>query len=381
MTNTNLLQPLVEVIETVKRRIAEHGASLRENEIRTRLALIDPVLHALGWDVSDPAVVTPEFTTPNGRADYALKNPNGDAVAAIFLEAKKLGENLQPHRMQMLNYANASGVDYAGLTDGQRWELYDVFKRGELSERQLLAVSITDAPAHESALKLLLLWRPNLASPPPTSAQTPIVQPVTPNHPTSTSAVSPPQTNPIRSAADRPNVQTISEAASAYRRNVGMRAEPPLSRSGMPPDRLETPEWLPLESYKSQVWAELKSPSRRGKLQTDGRQIRQPTRKPRAIRFGDGAERSLKHNYSILVEVALWLFLTKRLEFDRLPVTRRTGRVILGLDPEQMDLPQPVPSSELFVESKLQHPDICSVTIDVLKAFGVDPANVWVRRS
>ena len=54
MTQTALLKPLVDAIETVKRRITEHGASLRENETRTRVALIDPILQALGWDVSDP---------------------------------------------------------------------------------------------------------------------------------------------------------------------------------------------------------------------------------------------------------------------------------------------------------------------------------------
>ena len=62
----------------------------------------------------------------------------------------------------MLNYSNASGVDYAGLTDGDRWELYEVFKRGQLEERRILDVSISGMAAHECALRLLLLWRPNL---------------------------------------------------------------------------------------------------------------------------------------------------------------------------------------------------------------------------
>ena len=45
-----LLEPLVSTIETIKGRIATHGASLRQNETRTRAALIDPLLTALGWD-------------------------------------------------------------------------------------------------------------------------------------------------------------------------------------------------------------------------------------------------------------------------------------------------------------------------------------------
>ena len=73
MTQSELLKPLVDAIETVKRRITEHGTSLRENEIRTRAALIDPILKALGWDVSDPDLVMPESPMGSGRVDYALR--------------------------------------------------------------------------------------------------------------------------------------------------------------------------------------------------------------------------------------------------------------------------------------------------------------------
>ena len=54
-----LLDELVDVIQTIQDRIRDHGASLRENETRTRMALIDPLLQALGWDTADPGLVTP----------------------------------------------------------------------------------------------------------------------------------------------------------------------------------------------------------------------------------------------------------------------------------------------------------------------------------
>ena len=123
------LDDLVARIELLQARIRSHKAALRENETRTRMALIDPLMHALGWDVSDPGVVTPEYKVSGGWADYALLRPDGRLPAAT-VEAKKLGDSLASHRMQMLNYANAAGIDYAGLTDGDHWELYDVFKPG-----------------------------------------------------------------------------------------------------------------------------------------------------------------------------------------------------------------------------------------------------------
>ena len=162
------LDDLVARIELLQARIRSHKIALQGNETRTRMALIDPLMHALGWDVSDPGVVTPEYKVSDGWADYALLRPDGQPAATV--EAKKLGETLAAHRMQMLNYANAAGIDYAGLTDGNHWELYDVFKRSQLEEKRILKVSITNDPAHESALKLLLLWRPNLESGHPVAA-------------------------------------------------------------------------------------------------------------------------------------------------------------------------------------------------------------------
>ena len=168
------LDELVGCIEQLKARMQSHRTILEENETRTRAALIDPLLGALGWDVSDPAVVMAEYKVGTKSADYALLRSDGKAAATM--EAKKLGESLGAHWMQMLNYANASGIEYAGITDGNHWELYDVFRRGTLEERRILDVSIADAPAHESALKLLLLWRPNLVSGRPVTANKPVVE-------------------------------------------------------------------------------------------------------------------------------------------------------------------------------------------------------------
>ena len=168
-----LLEPLVSTIETIKERIDVHGPSLRASETRTRMALIDPLLQALGWDTSDPAMVLPEYDVSGRKADYALLDGRGRPSAT--LEAKKLGEPLAPHRMQMLNYSNASDVEYAGLTDGDKWELYEVFSRGQLEDRRVLDLSIAETPAPEAALKLLLLWRANLSSGQPVAANAPVI--------------------------------------------------------------------------------------------------------------------------------------------------------------------------------------------------------------
>ena len=126
------------------------------------MALIDPLLRALGWDVFDPEVVAPEYKVAGGWADYALLRTDGKPAA--ILEAKKLGEALSPHRMQMLNYANAfrdrlrradrrqPTGSFTESSSGLSWMIDENWRSKSPS-----------TPAHTSALELLLLWRPNLA--------------------------------------------------------------------------------------------------------------------------------------------------------------------------------------------------------------------------
>ncbi len=168
-----MLDELVSCIETLQDRIKAHGESLRENEIRTRIQLIDPLLRALGWDVSDPSLVVPEYKVKDDRADYALLQP-GDGLVA-FIEAKRLNTVLDPHQSQMVKYALMDGIKHVGLTDGNRWEFYDLLRPVGMDEKQILGLSIADTPSHECALRLLILWRSNLSTGEPVPAASPVL--------------------------------------------------------------------------------------------------------------------------------------------------------------------------------------------------------------
>ncbi len=254
-----LLDELVECIKLLRERMRSHRDALRENETRTRMALIDPLLRALGWDVFDPAVVTPEYKVGGGWADYALLRADGRPAAVV--EAKKLGEGLSSHRMQMLNYANASGIKYAGLTDGDHWDLYSVFEPVPLDDKRKLEVSIASTPAHTCALKLLLLWRPNLASGEPVPAAAPIL-------------------------GDPRPVPTPVEAKPSQRR----------TRSPAP--RPVSSGWVALSEFEPPP----------------------DTPCPAAVRFWDGSEQALKYWYEILTGVAKRLHSEGRLTVEDVPI-------------------------------------------------------------
>ena len=311
-----MLDDLLHVIETLQQRIRDHGSTLRENETRTRMALIDPLLQALGWDVSDPSAVTPEYNVGNGRADYALRG--SESIPAAMVEAKRLGHALSDdERMQMLNYANARGVRYAAVTDGDVWEFYEVFKQAPLEDRRLLNLRIANTPAHELALRLLLLWRPNLASGQPVEANKPVL-----DAGVSHSIEIPPEVTP-------------------------------------PPD---APGWVSLFDYN----------------------LPGGTPSPTAIRFSNGAEKSMTQWHEILTCAAEWLYSKGLLTIDNVPVQSYPHRYVINTEPthpngDPFGNPAAVDGTPFVVNINLNAQQVRRYTRILLEHCGVSPATVHLQ--
>ncbi len=313
------LDDLVDVISSLQERMEKYGAELRENETRTRMAIVDPMLSALGWNTADPALVRAEYRVADGKADYALLGPDPKPVACI--EAKRLGESLEKHRSQMLNYCNVGGIQFAGLTDGNHWELYEVFspKPLGLDERRRLDLTISDLSPAECALKLLLLWRPNLSSGQPMVANPPI---------------------------------------------VGIQSDPPLPPPPPPIDEIPKPPWVPLSKYDP--------PSK--------------TPPPSHIRLPNGDVHDIEKWYDILLRVAQWLWSSRKLTENTVPVSSSAKRYVLNTGPRHPDgtpfrSPVAVPSSPLSMEAHRSAASSRSEASKLLKHFGADPSSVWVRQS
>ena len=323
-----MLDDLVSVIETLQQRIREHGATLRENETRTRMALINPLLTALSWDVSDPAVVTPEYSVSGRWADYALLRPDG--APAATMEAKKLGESLASHRMQMLNYSNASGVEYAGLTDGDHWELYEVFKAARLEERRIVDVSIADMAAHQIALQLLPLWRINMASGQPVVAW---------------------------------DLATIAPAVAAEHKPSLSPVVEPIPNATPPAVSTPAIGWVALSSSNPP----------------------KGTPSPTSVQFSDGSTREVKNWCNLVVETVKWLWSNGLLTESNVPVrsSRNGKRFSVNVKPvhgtgKKFHWPVHVAGTPLFIEGhggvKLH-----GHTRTLLEHCGIDPSTVQLQ--
>ena len=322
------LDDLVSVIETLKVRLQSHRQVLQANETRTRMALIDPLLQALGWDTADPALVLPEYDLSGSRADYALLDGTDKPVALV--EAKKLGEQLVSHRMQIVNYANLSGVPYAGLTDGNHWELYKVFDPAPMEDRLLLNLSIADRPAHEVALKLLLLWQPNLAAGEPVAANEPVLAAVAVQQVVAPEVEEPPAPAPARAS------------------------EPPPTEAG----------WVPL--------SEVTAASVKGE------------KSPPAIRLPDGSKREIKGWRQLPVSIAEWLWSKESLTMSKIPFGWSERQYLVNTEGKHptgksFRLPRPITGSSLVLEAGVTSDDSVSRAKRLLRECGVSLAEVRLQ--
>ena len=170
-----VLESLLELVETLRKRIDEHGTALRQSEALTRATLIDPLLRELGWDTENPAMVIPEYRSAAGFADYALISDSSQPPALI-IEAKKLGESLDDRvALQSLNYCNLTGTPHFALTDGKTWKIYSTFEQAPLADRLIATFSVGEMPAAELCLQALALWRHSVDVGVVSTAKTPIV--------------------------------------------------------------------------------------------------------------------------------------------------------------------------------------------------------------
>lgn len=136
--------------------IAERQPTIRSvctNEESTKLFLVLPVLSALGYDVTDPTVVQPEYAADfrDGlcdRVDYAIMR-NGEPVIAI--ECKKVGVDLASNRGQLRAYFTAlPSVRLGILTNGLRFEFFvDVDTTNIMDEEPFVTLDM-EAAAHRA---------------------------------------------------------------------------------------------------------------------------------------------------------------------------------------------------------------------------------------
>jgi len=133
-----------EILFKIKRNLDRLG-NRSISEAGTKESFINPLITALGWDVSDFDEVKLEYkhTKKDSPVDYALMI---DMNPKLFIEAKQLGLNLSDRKWiaQTLTYCTMAGVKWGLLTDGNHYKLYNSMAEARLEEKLFFDWKITE---------------------------------------------------------------------------------------------------------------------------------------------------------------------------------------------------------------------------------------------
>ena len=130
----------------------------RLSEADTKAAFIDPILSALGWDLRDVFSVSREYRhrPQDNPVDYALfvaRSP------VLFVEAKSLSKDLRDYKWvsQTIAYANAAGVEWCALTNGDEYRIYNAFAKAEAEKKLFRSFKLSERGDLGLAVETLLL--------------------------------------------------------------------------------------------------------------------------------------------------------------------------------------------------------------------------------
>ncbi len=118
------------------------------DEATTKLAIVQRLLFELGWSIFDAEEVKPEYSVESRRVDYSLRINNSNKV---FLEVKKVTQDIEDHQKQLLDYSFQEGVKLAILANGLTWWFYLPLSEGSWEQRKYFAIDITQQDPEDIA--------------------------------------------------------------------------------------------------------------------------------------------------------------------------------------------------------------------------------------
>ena len=116
------MDELLKTIETIRDRAERHRDHLETGKLRTRMALVEPVLRTLGWDTGNPLEVQPEYTLTGGngqthQADLMLFMGTAGRWAAV--DVIPLGHEPHPEEMgHLVELCRETQTPSATVTNG-----------------------------------------------------------------------------------------------------------------------------------------------------------------------------------------------------------------------------------------------------------------------
>lgn len=361
------LESLIQLLETLSQRIDEHGAALKQSETLTRYALIDPLLRELGWDTADPAMVTPEYVSQSGSADYALFDTSA-ATPLMVVVAKPLGESLQDATMPGILHCITDGIRYFAVTNGQAWDVYETHKPVPMEQKRVASFDLRSMTAAEARLQALAIWRQNALDGKVTPAQSSAVQ---------RSIETPAQAKPAEAPTYTDAEEKLRRAIFGDKHDGSTHASPRQARNRLSRAySIDSAEWTAISDSRL---------TKQQRVASSSSNKRNAKPAPIEILFPDETTASNPPGYggwqNMVGEIIHWLLSEGYLNASNWTIVRGKRYILHSapVHPSGREFEQPIQINKLWYQAKYGGSGHAQNACIIIERTGLDPADFKVR--
>ena len=353
---SSMEEQLLALIEKLRsdRRLASF------DEAATKQIVLLRILSLLGWDIYNIDEVVPEYSVGSQRVDYALRHSN---ASEVFIEVKKVGEDLEKHQEQLLNYSFREGIKLSILTNGISWRFYLPLHEGSWEQRKFYTIEIYDQGSEDIVGRFIdYLAKENVWS--GKSIQSAEAVYKSKQREYLVSDTLPKAWNRLVSEPDELLIELIAEATEKL---CGYR-----------------PDSSIVESFISSNIVEARVPT---ETRTEKELLRRPS--PVAVKGYIGksvtaftfknTRYEVRYWIEVLSQICKLMYNVHRSDFERVLQLRGSRRPYFTKNPDELRAPQQIESSNIFVETNLSSNYIVKISLNVISLFGYSDRDLIIE--
>lgn len=349
-------EELLSLVEQLKsdRRLASF------DEAATKQIVLLRILSLLGWDIYNIDEVMPEYSVGSQRVDYALRHSNANKV---FIEVKRVGEDLERHQEQLLNYSFKEGVSLAILTNGISWRFYLPLHEGSWEQRKFYTVEIYDQKSEDIVGRFLdYLAKENVYSGKYIQNAEAVYK-------------SRQREYLVRDTLPKAWNKLISEPDDLL---IELIADATEKLCGYKPDN-------------SVVEHFISSNIAGGQVSTEIRIAKEPIRKTTIIKLGSYIGKSVtafifkntryevRYWIEVLSQICKLTYNLHRSSFESVLQLRGSKRPYFTRNPNELRVPQQIEDSDIFMETNLSSVQIVRISVNVILLFGYSEKDLIIE--
>lgn len=330
------------------------------NEATTKQIVLLRILALLSWDIHNIDEVMPEYSVGSQRVDYALRHSNENKV---FIEVKRVGEDLERHQEQLLNYSFKAGVSLAILTNGMTWRFYLPLQGGSWERRKFYTVEIYDQKSEDIVSRFLdYLAKENVYSG---------------KHIQNAEAVyeSSQRENLVRDTLPKAWDKLISEPDDLL---IELIADATEKLCGYKPDNSVVEHFISSNitgGRDSNEGGRAKGTIRNTPIIIPGSYI---NKKVTAFIFNN-TRYNVRSWKEVLLQICKLTYNLHRSSFESVLQLRGSKRPYFSSNPNDLRHPQQIENSDIFVETHLNSNSIVRISVNVISLFGYSEKDLIIE--